>query len=471
MSETVFISYAHIDGKPFAQKLSNSLAHRQCQVFFDEHSLPPGSNFIRVMQDSILESKYFLAVLTPGHRRSDWCNDEWELAKRNGKHIIPVLAEECDLRGFIGSIQAIDFRNTLRDESKFASRFDQLMNVIERPQNWRETTVKQLGTHRSIHTIQCIKKDALLTDALTRMNDDDFRFRHFLVTHDGKVGGKLEGIIGYRNILKKEKDPTLSFHDLHVRHAMRPFVASKFPKPTFVHLHETDSLQTALGEFTLRLNKEVGIELNYFYMSAIPIVDNDNRATGIITFKDVMGAMVRGEIPIPNTTVGAIMRKRVRVTPPTETPMNTKHETQQQEQWDVVATPPTKTPMNAKYEMLQLGQRDVVVVDNEQDRTFLGMVSDNERIVHSHLDIPVEDIMIPHHDFEAAEFCLTSETTVAEMLSKYILTDYSKTFYDLPVISYRPNGRPHFEGLVGYRDVFLELAKSNSVVYYQDVAP
>ncbi|KAB2866974.1 MAG: CBS domain-containing protein, partial [Anaerolineae bacterium] len=309
--------------------------------------------------------------------------------------------------------------------------------------------VKQLGTHRSIHTIQCIKKDALLTDALTRMNDDDFRFRHFLVTHDGKVGGKLEGIIGYRNILKKEKDPTESFDDLTVEDAMRSFAAGKFPKPTFVHLHETDSLQTALGEFTLRLNKEVGIELNYFYMSAIPIVDQDHRATGIITFKDVVGAMVRGEIPIPNTTVGAIMRKgeHVRVTPPTE------------------------TPRKAKHKMLQLGQRDVVVVDNEQDRTFLGMVSDNERIVHSHLDIPVEDIMISHHDFEVEEFCLTSETTVAEMLSKYILTDYSKTFYDLPVISYRPNGRPHFEGLVGYRDVFLELARSNAVVYYQDVAP
>jgi CBS domain-containing protein len=448
MSETVFISYAHKDAWQFANKITDSLTRNNCKVFFDDRSIAPGTHFTKQLEQNILDSAYFIAILTPGHRDSEWCNDEWEVAKRNGKHVIPILFEECDLRGFIGNIQAIDFRNTLRDEAKFTSRFEQLMSVIVRPQNWRDVPVTQLGVHSSTHDVRCITKNTPIKEALNRMNDADFKFRHFLVTENGKVGSPLQGIIGYRHILKKQMESSATFNKLTVNDVMRAFDPSQFGVPTFVYVLEEDTLSTTLQKFTKRLTKGAGILFNFFYMSAIPIVDAAYNATGIISFKDVMGAMVRSEIPIPDATLGAILRKGE----------------------EVCISGPTETPVEAKHKLLRLGQRDVVVVDNEHERTFQGLVSDGDLIVNMNSNNLVEKIMVRYRDFEDYGFSMTSETSVVEMLTKYILTDYSKSFYDFPVISYRHNGSPHFEGLIGYRDVFRALSTATSVVYYQDVA-
>ncbi|MCP3960494.1 MAG: toll/interleukin-1 receptor domain-containing protein [bacterium] len=104
MSEkTVFISYRRdtAAGKLFARLLEEKLTSRGYDVFLDVDSLDSGS-WADQIRTQVPTRSHFLLVLTPGALdrcgdEGDWVRQEYQLAVRHGRNIVPVREESVDL--------------------------------------------------------------------------------------------------------------------------------------------------------------------------------------------------------------------------------------------------------------------------------------------------------------------------------------------------------------------------------------
>jgi hypothetical protein len=110
MSGNVFINYRRGDEPGFVQALLGRLEQSfpQERLFIDVDHIPPGEDFVRVLESQVAECDALLAVIgrgwldakdESGHRRLDDPNDfvrvEIESALRQGKRVIPVLVHDA----------------------------------------------------------------------------------------------------------------------------------------------------------------------------------------------------------------------------------------------------------------------------------------------------------------------------------------------------------------------------------------
>jgi hypothetical protein len=85
--KSVFISYAHKDGRAFTKRLADALAVYM-DVFWDQN-LEAG-NFFELLHDEIRGRDYLLYVMTPESLKSEWCRREIDYAKQQSKPIVPA---------------------------------------------------------------------------------------------------------------------------------------------------------------------------------------------------------------------------------------------------------------------------------------------------------------------------------------------------------------------------------------------
>jgi hypothetical protein len=112
MSGKIFINYRRGDDPGFAGRLFDRLeeAFTSDRIFIDIDSIPPGSDFVRVLEDQVDRCDIFLAVIGPnwlgaedeaGSRRLDNANDfvriEIESGLKLGKLLIPVLVNNANM--------------------------------------------------------------------------------------------------------------------------------------------------------------------------------------------------------------------------------------------------------------------------------------------------------------------------------------------------------------------------------------
>jgi tetratricopeptide (TPR) repeat protein len=100
--KTVFISYRRdSSGKPFARLLEQALTHEGYDVFLDVDDIDAGKWADQILTQVPLRA-HFLLVLTPGALdrcadENDWVRQEFELAVKSGRNIVPVREESVDL--------------------------------------------------------------------------------------------------------------------------------------------------------------------------------------------------------------------------------------------------------------------------------------------------------------------------------------------------------------------------------------
>jgi tetratricopeptide (TPR) repeat protein len=107
----VFISYAQIDGIPFAEKLHDDLEHREIASFLDVRDIKAGEPIHLLVQANLRNADAILAILTPGAHSSQWFAGEQFAATEDEIPIIPLLAEDGQTPPALGSLKHLDFRH------------------------------------------------------------------------------------------------------------------------------------------------------------------------------------------------------------------------------------------------------------------------------------------------------------------------------------------------------------------------
>ncbi len=134
LSSEVFISYSRTDGD-FARWLNEELQLNGRTTWFDQESIPAGSDFGKEIKNGIETSDNFLFILSPASISSPYCKEEVLHAISMGKRIILVrfqaVKEMPDY--FPSHIQWIDFsKNDLinNDTTDNGQQFRELLRTL-----------------------------------------------------------------------------------------------------------------------------------------------------------------------------------------------------------------------------------------------------------------------------------------------------------------------------------------------------
>lgn len=444
----IFISYAHADGTSLAQKLQREFESIDgMTVFLDESSIQPGQKWREQIDDHLRRATHFLFIVTPGSLGSKECRYEWGIAKFRLIPIIPVYYVDCQLDGELGELQYIDFReqtdyeesvNKLIDAIRGVSKTD----VVAPPMlsDWWLKPISQyaVSAQKGDH-VACIRPDITIAEAFFIIDHiAEYRYRHLLVTPSGEANDTLLGMLSLRKILKRRYNPRASKKahittaaDIMDRYDPSDRHSDVVKLPHFVTIRDDAPVEAALQAFRSKLQKDAGVPM-YYYMSAIPLVDRDNKATGIISFKDVMKAIHAHELPLPETQIGPYVQPVKDTT--------------------VYYAEPQTPVMHTRFGVAPLGQRDVPVVNNPNDMKLIGLVPDHILIENQTTRRTLGEVMIKRENLRIQ----TPEDTFENILHHCVLEDHGKVFYSFPVVSRLMDDdiAPEFIGLIGYRDLF-----------------
>jgi TIR domain len=103
-----FISYSHVN-RDFATKLAKGLKAAGYPVWFDQLDIPAGARWDDEVENALRECSIFMIILTSASIASENVKDEIGYAIDRGKHILPVLLENCDIPLRLNRFQYVDF--------------------------------------------------------------------------------------------------------------------------------------------------------------------------------------------------------------------------------------------------------------------------------------------------------------------------------------------------------------------------
>jgi len=434
-SKVIFISYSHRDSLSFAKELSKSLRKKGFSVFLDVEEIVAGDDWREKLNQALMDATHLVAILSPGSVTSDWCKREWDVAQEQGLPIIPIHYIPCLVEGAIGRLQYVNFSQYQlhHQESDYHVAFEELVRGIishgrklQAPiRLWRRFQIINFGADPD--NLECIPKNTTIAEAFNIVaNRWRFRYRHLIITHNGKRGERLLGVVGLRNLQEEMSNGNAR---KSVESIMVAYDPDKPNPETCVWLNEKNTLEEALHAFNRPIIRDGGA-IYYFHMSAIPIVDDDFNAVSIVSFKDILNAMLHGFIPMP--------------------PITTISEINYLKGNNLVTAKPDDDPTTIRVEMRfrEFGQRDVPVVDGSR---LIGLVPDHILITNCDNGKKIGKITTPINNLRLQ----TNRSRLEDMLKEYLDLDNAKIFYSFPVV--RSKEDPQLLGLIGYRHIFQAL--------------
>ncbi len=108
-----FVSYSSKDMQMVMRLTNDLVVSSPLSIFFAPWDIAAGEKLITKIQNALMESDYFVPLLSPNFLASDWATEELEeamtLAVQKKITVLPVLIEKCDLPPFIKARKYIDF--------------------------------------------------------------------------------------------------------------------------------------------------------------------------------------------------------------------------------------------------------------------------------------------------------------------------------------------------------------------------
>jgi len=126
----VFISYSRTDSD-IARKLNEALQELGKTTWFDQESIPAGSDFQQEIYQGIESADNFLFIISPKSISSPYCADEVAYAEQLNKRFVTVLHQQISgekLPTSLAKIQWIDFS---KNKGDFYLNFTELVRTLD----------------------------------------------------------------------------------------------------------------------------------------------------------------------------------------------------------------------------------------------------------------------------------------------------------------------------------------------------
>jgi hypothetical protein len=107
---TTFISYSRVNSD-FAVRLAKDLKKAGLDIWFDQLDIPTGARWDDEIEKALDKSETFLIILSSESIQSQNVKDEIGYAVDAGKHILPVVLENCNVPFRLRRFQYVDFTN------------------------------------------------------------------------------------------------------------------------------------------------------------------------------------------------------------------------------------------------------------------------------------------------------------------------------------------------------------------------
>ena len=107
-NECVFVSYAREDAA-YADRIAQDLRNAGVQLWIDRRSISPGSVWNQSIEDALNQCKGTFVLLSRASVVSSYVQVEVNATLRQGKKVVPLLIEPCDVPPFMSRMQSIDF--------------------------------------------------------------------------------------------------------------------------------------------------------------------------------------------------------------------------------------------------------------------------------------------------------------------------------------------------------------------------
>jgi len=126
---SIFISYSRND-KEFVERLTSRLHSQGLSIWIDEKQIKVGQKILHRIKKGILESDYFLIVVSRASVKSNWVSEEldsalYEAISNKPDTILPVLLDDVSIPKELQNLKYADFRNG------FEQGFQELMRVFQ----------------------------------------------------------------------------------------------------------------------------------------------------------------------------------------------------------------------------------------------------------------------------------------------------------------------------------------------------
>jgi tetratricopeptide (TPR) repeat protein len=127
MEKHVFISYKHDDSE-FAENLIHRVEKEGFTTWIDNESLHPGDDWREGIDQAIRDAFALIVIMSPDAKASEYVTYEWAFAWGCGIKVIPVMYRATKLHPRLGSLQYLDFTNSVRP-------WDRLMRTLKRAES------------------------------------------------------------------------------------------------------------------------------------------------------------------------------------------------------------------------------------------------------------------------------------------------------------------------------------------------
>jgi hypothetical protein len=119
--KSVFISYNQAD-RAWAEWIAWTLEEAGYRTVIQAWDFRPGCNFVLAMQEAAAETERTIAVLSPSYLGSLFTQPEWATAFSSdptgqGRKLIPVRVQDCQVEGLLKSITWIDLADMLEEQA------------------------------------------------------------------------------------------------------------------------------------------------------------------------------------------------------------------------------------------------------------------------------------------------------------------------------------------------------------------
>lgn len=123
----VFLSY-NSKNEDFAELVKLKLEKEKIQVWKDTNQIYAGTEWRNEIDHGLLNSEIIIVLLNKISTQSPYVTYEWAFALGNGKTIIPVLIEDCEVHPRIEILQYFDFKDGKRPWDKLIERIKTIKN-------------------------------------------------------------------------------------------------------------------------------------------------------------------------------------------------------------------------------------------------------------------------------------------------------------------------------------------------------